>query len=455
MRNDGRMKKILHLFVLPFFLAFSFSLAFLHGGHAVIFNPKEFTLENGMRCIVIEDKTRPAIFHSLWVQVGGADEKMGKSGKAHFLEHMMFRGTEKLAPGQYHKIIHRLGGEYNAFTSQDITVYYVKIDKEHLESLMEMEADRLTGLKITDDVFIPEKKVIVEERQTRVDNEPGGLLYEQMLAGLYMHHPYRIPVIGWMQEIKDLSRDDLMAFYKQYYQPNNTILIVAGDVTMDEVKKLAEKHYGPLKSSDVKRIKRLQEPPAWSEKKISLEHSQVRQPQMMRIYRAPTYKENRGVKVASCEVLAEILGGGQSSILYDHLVVKNKQALGVECSYHNQYKDEANFILSAIPTPSIDPILLEASVDQILKNLLAKGINDEELTRVKKKLDAESVYARDSLNKGAMAIGYTLSVGGTIDDVENWNKHLDAVTKESVLEAAKDVFNPAKSITGYLRPKVS
>lgn len=433
-----------------------FALFFIYEGHIVsagIFNPKEFTLSNGMRCIVIENPTSPAVFHSLWVQVGGADEKIGQSGKAHFLEHLMFRGTEKLAPGQYDKIIHELGGENNAFTSQDVTVYHVKIAKENLSKIMEIEADRLTGLKITDDVFIPEKKVIMEERQSRVDNNPMGLMIEQMGAQLYLHHPYRIPVIGWMSEIKDLTREQVMDFYQKHYVPNNVILIVAGDVKVDDVKKLAEQHYGPLKPKEINDAPRVSEPPAWIEKKITLHHSQVTQPQIIRMYRAPKYTGNDAEKAVACEVLAEILGGGQSSVFYDQLVIKNKQAISISCGYYSQ-KDDAKFTIAAVPTPSVDPVLLEVSIDQILTNLLKNGINNEELDRIKKKLDADSIYARDSLNRGAETIGMTITSNGQISDVEEWNKHLDAVTKEKVLEVARIVFDSHKAVTGYLRPKV-
>lgn len=433
-----------------------FALFFVYGEpivNAGIFNPKEFTLDNGMRCIVIENPTSPAVFHSLWVQVGGADEKIGQSGKAHFLEHLMFRGTEKYAPGQYDKIIHELGGEINAFTTQDVTAYHVKIAKEYLDRIMEIEADRLTGLKITDDVFIPEKKVIIEERQTRYDNNPMGLMIEQMTAQLYLHHPYRIPVIGWMSEIKELTRAQVMEFYKKYYIPNNVILIVSGDVKVEDVKTLAEKHYGPLKPGELDNRLRVTEPPARIEKKITLQHSQVTQPQMIRMYRAPKYTGKDAGKEVACEVLAEILGGGQSSIFYDQLVIKNKQALGIQCAYYSQ-RDDAKFTIAAVPTPSVDPVALEVSIDQILSNLLTSGINDEELIRIKKKLDADSVYARDSLDRGAKTIGMTVTSNGQISDVEEWNKYLDAVTKEKVLEVAKEIFDTNKAITGYLRPKV-
>ncbi|MDP1723564.1 MAG: pitrilysin family protein [Alphaproteobacteria bacterium] len=432
------------------------TLFFVYGGHIVsagIFNPKEFTLANGMRCIVIENPTSPAVFHSLWVQVGGADEKIGQSGKAHFLEHLMFRGTEKLAPGQYDKIIHELGGENNAFTSQDVTVYHVKIAKENLAKIMEIEADRLTGLKITDDVFIPEKKVILEERQSRVDNNPMGLMIEQMTAQLYLHHPYRIPVIGWMNEIKELTREQVMEFYQKHYVPNNVILIVSGDVKVDDVKKLAEQYYGPLKQGELDNRVRVSEPPAHIEKKITLHHSQVTQPQMIRMYRAPKFTGKDADKEVACEVLAEILGGGQSSIFYDQLVIKNKQALGIDCGFYSQ-KDDSKFTIAAVPTPSVDPVLLEVSIDQIITNLLANGINDEELIRIKKKLDADSVYARDSLDKGAKAIGHALTGNGQISDVEEWNKHLESVTKEKVLEVARVIFDSNKAVTAYLRPKV-
>lgn len=425
------------------------------GGYAVIFNPKEFTLANGMRCIVIENNAVSAVFHSLWIKVGGSDEKPGKSGKAHFLEHMMFRGTENHGPGEFDAILHRIGGKNNAFTTQDTTVYHETVPKEHLETAMRLGADRLTGLKITDDVFLPEKQVILEERNMRVDNEPVGALYEQLFAELFIQHPYRIPVIGWKEEIKDLSREDLMAFYKQYYQPNNTLLIVSGGVTVEQVKMLAEKYYGPLKAADIKRQPRLKEPPAIVSKRIALEHSQVRQPRFMRIYRMSQAAEQRAIKVTSAEIMAEILGGGQTSLLYDNLVVKEKLAIALDVNFTSMYRDYATFIISAIPAPGVDLPKLEAGIDRLLAGFLEKGVEEKLLIHVKKKLEAESIYARDSVNKGAEVIGHCLASGGEIDEVENWTAHLESVTKESLLSVAKEILGQTNLVTGYLTPKAA
>lgn len=420
----------------------------------MIFNPTTFTLENGLRCLVVENHMTPAVYHSLWVQVGGADEPMGHSGIAHFLEHLMFRGTEKVGPGEYDKIINGLGGQNNAFTSQDVTNYYVKIAKEHLGRVMELEAERLIGLKITPALFDTEKQVILEERKSRVDNEPFGQFYEQMRAQLFQHHPYKIPIIGWEHEIKKLTREEVMAFYHHHYAPNNAILIVAGDVTPEEVKKLAEKHYGPLKAVDNGARIRTTEPPAIAEKRMTLRHSQIQQPQFMRMYNAPAARTMDQVDVAALEVLSELLAGTQTSLLYMALVVEGKQALNIQTSYSSHYRDAAFFTISAMPAPTVPLEKLEESIDAKLKEILNKGFTPEDIERTKKKLNAEAIYARDSLSQGAELFGHTLSAGGDISDIEDWEKILSQITPERVQKVGKDILNIKMCITGYLKPEI-
>ena len=206
----------------------------------------EFKLSNGMDVVVIPDHRAPVVTHMVWYKVGAADEPKGVSGIAHFLEHLMFKSTDKIAVGDFSKIISKLGGQDNAFTGQDVTAYHQRIAKEQLATLMEMEADRMTHLRLTNDEVATERQVIIEERRSRIENNPGARLDEQMNAALYLSHPYGVPVIGWEHEMAKLSREDALRFYKRYYAPNNAILVVAGDVTVDEVKRLAEATYGKI-----------------------------------------------------------------------------------------------------------------------------------------------------------------------------------------------------------------
>ena len=230
-----------------------------------------FTLKNGMEVVVIPDHRAPEVTHMVWYRVGSADEMPGRSGIAHFLEHLMFKGTDKIARGAFSKIISRNGGQDNAFTSQDTTSYHQRVAKNRLPLVMEMEADRMTNLKLLNEDVLTEREVIIEERRSRVDNSPQSILNEEMLSALYQSHPYGIPVIGWHHEMAKLSRDYAFEFYNNFYAPNNAILVVAGDVTADEVKKLAEKFYEPIpKRPDVKRSQRSSEPPHRAARRVEL-----------------------------------------------------------------------------------------------------------------------------------------------------------------------------------------
>jgi len=236
----------------------------------------EFKLSNGMDVVVIPDHRAPVVTHMVWYKVGAADEPKGVSGIAHFLEHLMFKSTDKIAVGDFSKIVSKLGGQDNAFTGQDVTAYHQRIAKEQLGTLMEMEADRMTHLRLTNDEVATERQVIIEERRSRIENNPGARLDEQMNATLYLSHPYGVPVIGWEHEMAKLSREDALRFYKRYYAPNNAILVVAGDVTVDEVKRLAEATYGKVPANpEVDGRTRPQEPPHIAARRLTLKDARA------------------------------------------------------------------------------------------------------------------------------------------------------------------------------------
>ncbi|MFN4170107.1 MAG: M16 family metallopeptidase, partial [Pseudorhodobacter sp.] len=273
-----------------------------------------FTLPNGLEAVVIEDHRAPVVVHMMWYRTGAADEPPGKSGIAHFLEHLMFKGTENMAPGEFSATVEAQGGDDNAFTSWDYTAYFQRVAADRLDLMMRMEADRMRGLILSEQDVETERGVILEERSQRTDSDPGSLFGEQRRAALYLNHPYAIPIIGWRHEIEALGREDALEFYRTFYAPNNAILIVAGDVTPDEVRALAETHYGPIEPTpDLPPRVRPAEPPHLSERRLSMADPRVAQPYAIRTYLAPQRRAGEQAEAAALTVLAEILGGNSTT----------------------------------------------------------------------------------------------------------------------------------------------
>lgn len=419
---------------------------------AGVFNPETFTLDNGMQVVVVPNRRAPVVAHWVWYRVGTADSPLGKSGLPHFLEHLMFKGTEEIPPGAFSKIVARHGGNDNAMTSYDFTAYYQMIAKDRLELVMTMEADRMVNLRLADEQVYPERDVILEERRSRVDNEPGALLGEQLTATQYLHHPYRLPVIGWFHEIASYTREDALAFYERWYAPNNAILVVAGDVTAAELKPLAERTYGRIPARPLPERARVKEPPQHAARRIVLHHERVRQPTLIRSYLAPTFTSEGKEHAYALEVLAEILGGGQTSRLYRAIVVEQALAAGAGSFYRGVSLDSTTFRIYASPRPGTDMTQLEAAVDQELDRLLADGVTAAELERTKRRMVAEAIYARDSLQGAARVFGSALTVGMAVEEVESWPERIAAVTAEEVAMAAKAVLRLERSVTGVLLP---
>ncbi len=421
--------------------------------NAGMFNPETFTLKNGMEVVVIPNHRAPVVAHWVWYKVGSADSPQGKSGLPHFLEHLMFKGTDDIPLGEFSKIVAKNGGNDNAMTSNDFTAYYQMIAKDRLPLVMEMEADRMAHLKLDEQSTLTERDVILEERRQRVDNEPSSLLSEQMSAVQYLHHPYGTPVIGWADEIAAYTQQDALDFYEHWYAPNNAILIVAGDVTADELKPLAEATYGKVAVKDVPERSRVEEPPQRSARQVDLKDARVQQPYLIRTYLAPSYMTAAdGREAYALDVLGELLGGGGTSRLYRSVVVEEGLATSAGTYYRGSALDDTTFYLYASPRPGAEMGALEAAVDAEIDKLLQDGVDQAELDRVKKRMLAESVYARDSLSGAARIFGAALTTGQTVDDVEAWPERLAAVTVDDVMAAAKKVLKPARSVTGRLLP---
>ena len=419
---------------------------------AGVFHPETFTLANGMEVVIVSNHRAPVVAHCVWYKVGCADSPLGKSGLPHFLEHLMFKGSKEIPPGEFSKIVARHGGNDNAMTSYDSTAYYQMIAKDRLELVMAMEADRMVNLDLADSHVYPERDVILEERRSRVDNEPGALLGEQLMAAQYLHHPYRLPVIGWLHEIASYTREDALDFYRLWYAPNNAILVVAGDVTADELRPMAERIYGALPAGTVPRRERLKEPPQHAARRVVLRHERVRQPSLVRSYLAPSFTSPGGEHAHALEVLAEILGGGGTSRLFRKVVVEKGLAAGAGSFYRGSSLDQTSFRIYASPRPGAEMEALEAAVEEELDHVLRQGVSEDELARTTRRMLADAVYARDSLNGAARVFGHALTSGLRVEDIESWPARIAAVTPDQVHAAARHLLRPEHSVTALLLP---
>jgi zinc protease len=415
-----------------------------------------FTLDNGMQVVVIPDRRAPVVTHMVWYKVGAADEPQGKAGIAHFLEHLMFKGTPKHPDGAFSRIIRANGGEENAFTSHDYTAYFQRVMKDRLPLVMELEADRMHNLVLTDENVLPERAVVQEERRQRTDNEPGGLLAEQIDAALHLAHPYGKPVIGWMSEVEQLTRQDALDFYVQHYEPANAILIVAGDVTADEVKTLAERHYGPLKNKrPVAERRRTAEPPPTAERRVTMRDARASTPSWQRQYLTSAARHLPQREELAMSLLADILGGGNQSRLYQKLTVEKKIAAHAGAWFSADMLDYGTFGLYAAPNAGVAVEEVEKGVDAVLADLVAKGVTQEELDRSRNSLIASAAYLLDSQESLARVFGVALTTGQTIADVMNWEEDIAKVTLEDVNKAARTAFDARASVTGILLPEAA
>jgi zinc protease len=387
----------------------------------------------------------------VWYRVGAADETPGKSGLAHFLEHLMFKGTEKNPQGLFSQVVATIGGQENAFTSSDYTGYFQRSTREQLKTLMEFESDRMTGLVLTDDVVKPERDVVLEEYNMRVANNPSARLDEQMEAALYLNHPYGRPVIGWHHEIEQLNRDEALAFYRRFYTPNNAILIVAGDVTADEVKTMAEETYGKVKqvTAIAPRV-RPREPEQDAPRTVTLADPRVNQPSVQRYYLAPSYTTAKPGEAEALDVLAHILGRGSNSRLYNALVLDKGIAVNASAGYQGSALDYSRLNVSGSPKPGTTLTQIEEAIDAVIAEISDKGVTAEELDRSKNRLIADAVYAQDSQSTLARWYGAALTTGGTVEQVQSWSERIRAVDAAAVQAAAKQWLDKRRSVTGYL-----
>jgi zinc protease len=417
------------------------------------FNAESFTLANGLQVVVIENHRAPIVTQMVWYKVGSADEPRGKTGIAHFLEHLMFKGTKETPPGAFSRIVAQNGGRENAFTTADYTAFFQNVASDRLELMMKLESQRMTGLVLNDAVVLPERDVIVEERHTRIDNSPAALLNEQVNTALFLHHPYRNPVIGWEHEMRQLSTQDALSFYHTWYAPNNAVLVIGGDVTVAEVKRLAEKYYGALPRRAVPERHRLTEPPKVASSRLVMKSPRVGQPSWSRTYLAPSYRLGETRYAYALQVLAEVLGNGARSRLYQSLVLDQKLALDAGAFYNPGAYDYATFGFYATPGKDVRIADLETAIEGVTKDVLKNGVTSAEVDRAKRNMQAQAIFARDSLDGPARIIGAALATGRSLDEVETWPQHIGEVTADEVNAAARLVIHDDVGVTGVLLPE--
>src|SRR6201993_297838 len=414
--------------------------------------PATFTLPNGLQVVVIQDHRTPVVTQMIWYKVGSADETPGKSGLAHFLEHLMFKGTAKHPEGEFSQTVLKIGGNENAFTSNDYTGYFQRIPREKLPLMMEFEADRMTGLILKDENVLPERDVVLEEYNMRVANNPDARLTEQIMAALYLNNPYHRPVIGWHHEIEKLNREDALAFYHRFYAPNNAILVIAGDTDVNEVRPLVEQNFSKIPSQPEIPAKRIrpQEPEQVAPRTVTLADPHVEQPAMKRYYLVPSATTAAAGESPALDVLSQLMGGDSNPYLYRALVVDKPLAVAASAAYQGTALDPSQFSISVAPQPGVEFSQVEQAVDDVIADILKNPIRAEDLERVKTQLIAEAIYAQDNQATMARWYGGGLTSGLSVEDIRSWPDRIRAVTADQIRAAAQKWLDKRRSVTGYL-----
>lgn len=413
----------------------------------------EFTLENGLRLVVIPDRRAPVVTHMAWYKVGSADDPQGSSGLAHFFEHLMFKGTSNYKNDEFSTAVSAIGGQENAFTSWDYTAYYQKVSPSALADMMKFEADRMRNLVLTEEVFLPERDVILEERSGRVDRSPSAILGEFSRAALHVNHPYSIPIIGWEHEIAKLEIEDALAFYERWYQPWNVIVVVAGDVDPQETLKLAQETYGKVVATQepVKREWTVSPRPVVAQT-LEYKDERVTRPSWQRSFKAPSYMIAEEGEAEALDLLSTILGGSATSRFQKEIVLEQELATAAGAYYQGSSRDMSSIGFYAVPrgdTPIEDVAkAIEEQVDLLLK----EGVTQEELDRARQAYLKTIIYSQDSQVTLARIFGSVLTIGGSVEDFTSWPDRLRKVTVEDVNKVARKYLDRNRSITSRLLP---
>jgi zinc protease len=408
---------------------------------------KEFVLENGLKVFLLEDHKSPAVTFQVWYRVGSRNEKDGKSGLSHFLEHMMFKGTPSIKPEEYARIIAKNGGRSNAFTTSDVTVYFATMSRDKIGIELEMEADRMANALLGDTYFEPEKKVIQEERRLRTDDKPVAALDEVTSAVAYTVHPYRRPVIGWMDDIQNLSRQDLVDHYKLYYAPNNAFIVVAGDFSTEEILPKIKAAFEKIPRGPEAPKVRAEEPPQRGERRVFLK-KEAELPFIMMFYHAPNLKSPDNFAL---DLLTVVLAGGRSSPMYHDLVYQKRLARSVDASYSSVSIDPGGFSITAQLMPDKEPPEVEREIDILVDKIKAELISERDLQKAKNQIESSFIFAQDSIFGQAMKIGYYEANGGW-RQMDQYIEGIRQVTREDIRRVAKEYLDRDRRTIGVLVP---
>ncbi len=415
-----------------------------------IFNAKSIELKNGLKLVVVENPRAPVIAQMIWYDFGSSVEQKGKSGLAHFMEHLMFKGTKKYPQSYYSDFLSKIGGTENAFTSYDYTAYFQIFPSQKLEKIIELEADRMKNLTLTKDNVDIERKVILEERFQRIESDPSAQLDESMRSSLYPNDYYGRPIIGWKHEIENLLYEDVIDFYDMLYSPENATVILSGDIKFSEAKKIVKKYYGKIKGKKKNYYPKLSNPDLKTTTYIELKNQNVKQQIWKRIYRTKTYKDSI-IESLALDLGMKILAGGSSSILYEKLVKDRKIFSMVGGFYQGLAKGEGYIYFYAIPNKKMDEGEINDLLEQQIINSIKESITKEKLDLEKKKYYYDSIYGMDGILKPAEIIGEALSVGLELNEIESWNDYLEKITLKMVKKELLNFQKNKNFITGSLK----
>ena len=428
-------------------LAISLIFALLAFGSAYAASVQEFVLDNGLKILLAEDHKSPSVTFQIWYRVGGRNEKDGKSGLAHFLEHMMFKGTPTTGPEEYSRIIAKNGGRSNAFTSNDMTVYFATMSREKIGIEIDLEADRMANALLGETYFEPEKKVIQEERRLRTDDNPAAALSEVASAVAFVIHPYRRPVVGWMEDIQNLTRQDLADFYKLYYAPNNAVIVIVGDFSTAEILPKVKASFEKIPRGAPPPVVDVVEPEQRGERRVTLK-KEAELASLLMFYQAPNLKSPDNFAL---DLLAVVLAGGRSSRLHHELVYQKRLVRGVDADYSSVSVDPMGFSISAQLLPGVQPAAVEHEIDGMLVKVKAELISERELQKAKNQIEAAFVFAQDSIFGQAMKIGYYEIAGGW-RQMDGYLDGIRKVTREDIRRVARQYLNADRRTLGTLIP---
>jgi len=423
-----------------------------------IYNAQSIQLPNAMQVVVIENPRTPAVTHMVWYRIGGGDEVAGISGLAHYLEHLMFKGTDVISSGEFSKKVKSWGGNDNAFTSWDFTAYYQTIPKDRLESVMLMESDRMKGLNFDDEDALTERDVVIEERKQRTDSNPSAQLSEAMRAALFVNHPYGRPIIGWDQELQKLSPEAARDFYKKYYSPKNAILVISGDVKARDVFEKAGRIYGSIENEGTfSRVAWPEVPFLYGQTMIEHRHASVRQPVYRKMFRVPGMGQDYKASLAFS--IAENIIGGNTGLIYQSLVVDQQLASSVHFHYGGASVSDTTISIGVAPSDGVSLSQIDQAIMDVLNAVAMNGVDAADVQKAIAQLKDEAVYERDSLTGPAMMIGYQLVSGLTLDQIEEWANDIEHVTAMDVQNVVRDYLTSQSdkyhAVTGHLLPKAN